>query len=356
MPSPDKKYILQRQLQRPFSYLVTAFGFPSTISITDLKGQLVKTLANLPSTEGTPSGYDNTQNQPRAFDWKDDEAATITWAMPLDSGLIRKPMEFHDAVFALAAPFTGAPKELFKTQLRYAGTTWGNASIALVQEMSRSKQLGRTSRYNSQTNSLEKLFERNQTDAYNNPGTPVTIKNAFGRDVVLTMDNGSKLLMNNVVGSSPKGDLPFLAKFDLNTKQNEIIWRCAEGSFEYITDVVDASKLKLISRRETQKEVPNYFIKDLVLRSADRQITSFINPYPQLEGVVKQKISYKRADGVDLTGDLYLPKGYQKEKDGRLPVLMWAYPREFNSAADAAQVRGSQARFTIIPGPLLFFM
>ena len=42
-----------------------------------------------------------------------------------------------------------------------------------------------------------------------------------------------------------------------------------------------------------------------------------------MNGVTKQKITYKRADGVDLTGDLYLPKGYNKEKDGPLPLLIW---------------------------------
>ena len=346
--SPDKKYLLQRTIKKPFSYLVTAFGFPATVAITDLKGNVVKLLADLPSTEGTPSGNDNTQNVSRAFDWRDDEAATITWATPLDSGLIKNKVEFHDAVYALQAPFTGAAKELFKTQMRYNGTSWGNSSIALVQEISRAKQLGRVSRYNSSTNSLEKLFERNQTDAYNNPGSPVTAKNEFGRQVIVTTNNGTKLLMNNVTGSSPKGDLPFLAKFDLTTKQNEIIWRSQEGSYEYITDVLDANKLVLISRKESQKEVPNFYLKNLMLRIADKQLTSFKNPYPALEGVTKQKISYKRADGVDLTGDLYLPKGYNKEKDGLLPVLMWAYPREFNSAADAAQVRGSQSRFTTI--------
>jgi dipeptidyl aminopeptidase/acylaminoacyl peptidase len=328
--------------------LVTAQGFPSTLSISDLKGTTVKVLAELPSSEGTPSGYDNTQNVPRAFDWRDDEAATITWAMPLDSGLIKNKVEYHDAVYALSAPFTGTAKELFKTKFRYAGTSWGDATLALVQENSRTRQMRRVSRFNSSTNSLELLFERNQTDAYNDPGTPVTTKNAFGRQVIQTIENGKKLLMNNTTGSSAKGDLPYLAKFDLSSKQNEIIWRCAEGSYEFVAEVLDANKLVLITRKEAQKEVPNYYLKNLMLRIADQPLTSFSNPYPQLDGVTKQKISYKRADGVDLTGDLYLPKGYNKEKDGLLPVLMWAYPREFNSAADAAQVRGSQSKFTTI--------
>lgn len=346
--SPDKKYMMVRTIRKPFSYLVTANGFPSTISITDLTGKVVKVLAELPSTEGTPSGYDNTQNVPRGFDWRDDEAATITWAMPLDSGLIKKNVEYHDAVYALSAPFTGEAKELFKTKMRYAGTTWGDAALALVTEISRTKQMNRVSRYNTTTGSLELLYERNQTDAYNNPGTAVLTKNKFGRPAIQTTDNGSKILMNNPVGSSPDGDLPFLAKFDLASKKNEIIWRCRQGVFESVEEVIDANKLVLLTRRESQKEVPNYYIKNLVLRMADRAITQFANPYPQLEGVTKEKIKYKRADGVDLTGDLYLPKGYNKDKDGPLPTLIWAYPREFNSAADAAQVRGSKDRFTAL--------
>jgi dipeptidyl aminopeptidase/acylaminoacyl peptidase len=211
-------------------------------------------------------------------------------------------------------------------------------------------------RYNTTTQKLEKLYERNTSDAYSDPGNPVTTKNKFGREVILTTDNGTKLLMNNTTGSSPKGDLPFLARFDIASGKSEILWRCSEGYFEYVVDVIDPDKLVLVTRCESQKDVPNYYVKNLVLRIADRPVTTFTNPYPQLVGVSKEKIHYKRADGVDLTGDLYLPKGYNKDKDGPLPVLIWAYPREFNSASDAAQVRGSQDKFTIISGgsPVFF--
>lgn len=346
--SPDKKYLLEKTINKPFSYLVTSRGFPSTVKVTDLSGKTVKVLAELPSTEGTPSGYDNTQNVTRDYDWRDDEAATLTWVKPLDSGLIKNKVQFHDAVFALSAPFNGSAKELFKTETRYRGTVWGNTTLALVYEGLRSKQTSKVSRYNPSTGNVETLYAVNQTDAYNNPGTPVTTKNNFGRSVVQTVDNGTKLLMNNTVGSSPKGDLPFLAKFDLDTKKNDVIWRSAEGTFEYVADVIDANKLVLLTRRESQKDVPNYFIKNLKLRIADRAVTQFSNPYPSLEGIIKEKISYKRSDGVDLTGNLYLPKGYDKAKDGPLPTLIWAYPREFNSATDAAQIRGSKDRFTMI--------
>ncbi len=346
--SPDKKYLLVRQLQKPFSYSVPAGGFPTLVTIRDLNGKIVKELANLPSAETAPSGNDNVQNVPRGFDWRDDMAATVYWASPLDSGLIKNKMDYHDAVYALNAPFTGEAQLLFKTKLRYRSVNWGNAQLALINEGLTGKQTTTMSRWNPTTGDIEKLQERNTTDAYTSMGFPVGENNAWGRDVLKTIDNGSKLLFNNTTGSSPKGDLPFLASFDLNTKKSEILWRSNENYFEYVVKVLDADRLTLITRKESEKEVPNFWLKDLKARIADRMLTKFDNPYPQMEGVSKEKIKYKRADGVDLTGDLYLPKGYDKNRDGKLPVFIWAYPAEYNSAADAAQVRGSEHRFTMI--------
>ena len=345
--SPDKKYFLTRTINKPFSYLVTVYGFATTVNVTDLNGKMVKTIADLASAETTPSGYDNVQNVARAFDWKDDEAATIIYALPLDSGIMKKNVPFHDVVMALAAPFTGSPKELFKTTTRYSRTVWGNEHIALVTEMLRSKQQYKVSRYDASINTLTTLYQGNMTDAYTNPGSPVTTKNKYNRDVIAMTNNGQAILMNNITGASPKGDLPYLASFDLTTKANTILWRCTEDNFEMVMDVLDINNLKVITRRETEKEVPNYYIRSIKDNSKNA-ITNFTNPYVSMEGVTKEKIKYKRKDGVDLTGDLYLPKGYDKVKDGPLPTLIWAYPREFTNAADASQIRGNQHKFTLL--------
>ena len=47
-------------------------------------------------------------------------------------------------------------------------------------------------------------------------------------------------------------------------------------------------------------------------------------------------LRYKRDDGLDLTATLYLPPGYKKEEDGRLPCIVSAYPREFKSKVGRA--------------------
>ena len=347
-PSPDKKFLLVRTALHPFSYLVPAFRFPAAIGILNIVTGETKHLIDLPSGELQPRGFDNTQNAPRDYAWRNDLPATLTWCAPLDSGFMRKKQEYHDAVYELPAPFSAEPKELFRTKLRYAGTIWGNDSTALVTERLRGKQTEHLLRYNPATGAVTILIERNTTDAYSDPGDPVLTRNKFDEPVLTTTDKGAKVLLNNPAGSSPKGDLPFLSKFDLTEKHNDIIWRCPEGSFEFIAEVIDADKGIVISRRESQKDIPNYYWKTLDKPGADKPLTAFKNPYPQLDGITREKVSYKRADGVDLTGDLYLPKGFTPGRDKPIPVIIWAYPREFNSASDAAQVRGSQNHFTTI--------
>jgi dipeptidyl aminopeptidase/acylaminoacyl peptidase len=348
-PSPDKKYLLLRTVHKPFSYLVTAEGFNAAVSIIGVTGKPVKTIAELPSTEASPRGFDNVQDVPRDYSWRNDQPATLIWCMPLDSGKIRKKQEYHDAVYALREPFTDEPATLFQTRQRFQRIVWGNDSTAVVFTGLRGRQIEQMLRYNPGTGDISLLVEHNSTDAYNDPGMPVLTRNKYGQPVLQTAAGGTKLLLDNPTGSSPQGDLPFLAEFDLASHRNEIVWRCQPGHYEYISEVFDADKLVVLSRRESHTDVPNYYLKHLgASGESDRPVTAFANPYPQLDGVTRQKIGYKRADGVDLTGDLYLPRGYDPKKDGPLPVVIWAYPREFNSASDAAQVRGSKDRFPLI--------
>ncbi len=316
----------------------------------DRKGIHVKEMGAIPSAETAPSGNDNVQPVARGHEWRDDQPATLVWCEPLDSGLIKKQVEYHDAVYALSAPFNGEKTLLFKTKMRYNNTVWGNEGLALVYEGLRSRQQSGLNRFNPITGDLERLFTRNSTDAYSNPGNPVTKPNQWGQSTLWAIDNGNKVLFNNTTGSSPKGDLPFLISLDVHSKKVDTLWKCSEGVYETVQKVIDAENKVFVTQRESEKDVPNYFLKDVGRRIADRPMTNFQDPYPAMEGVSKEKIKYKRADGIDMTGELYLPKNYNKEKDGKLPVFIWAYPAEYNSAADAAQIRGSEHRFTYLSG------
>ena len=199
--------------------------------------------------------------------------------------------------------------------------------------------------FNPATGKVDSLFERSSNDAYGDIGTPMTRKNEFGEQTLIVL-NGKELLLRGQ-GASPQGDMPFVQTFDLTTGKKKMLWRSLPPYYETVVDVIDPKDGIFLTSREAQTETPNYYIRNLKKKTAT-PITSFTNPYAQLEGIKKEKISYQRADGINLTGNLYLPKGYDPKRDGPLPVIIWAYPIEYKSAADAAQVRGSQHTFTRI--------
>ena len=352
-PSPDKKYFLAERIDKPFSYLVPAGGFNSSMLITDNNGKILKLLLKLPSSELAPTGFDNVLDAPRQISWLDNEPATLSWIEPLDSGLIKTNVAFHDAAYLLPAPFTANPKQIARTAMRIYSLQDVTNELYLVTEGSQKMHKRRLSKLNPATGVLETLFERSTDDAYGDPGSPITSKNNYGRNVPKLV-NGVEFLMRGA-GSSPEGDMPFLNTFNINTKETKTLWRSKAPYYENVTDVVDFNNLTIITNRQSQTEQPNYFIT-VVKNNSSKAITNFPDPQPGLRGISKEKITYKRQDGVDLAADLYLPKDYNAKKDGPLPVIMWAYPREFKSAADAAQMRGSKYTFTRVGyGSMIFW-
>lgn len=342
--SPDKSSILLTTINKPFSYLVGANGFPHSVSVINNNGELIKKLATNPSSEGQPIGFDDASTFARNYGWRDDEPATLTYVQALDNGLGKKKADYRDALYAINLKGDGQPKELFKTKRRFGGVIWGNAETAIVYERMVADRKLRMNRFNPATGAIDSLFERSSNDAYSDIGSPMTQRNAYNQQTLILL-NGKELLLRSQ-GSSPEGDMPFVQTFDITNGKKKMLWRSAAPSYETVIDVIDPVSGIFLTSRESQTEAPNYYIRNTKKKIAPIAITDFKNPYPQLEGVAKQKISYKRADGITLTGDLYVPKGYDAKKDGALPVIMWAYPIEYKSANDAAQVRGSKYTFT----------
>lgn len=345
--SPDKSLLLTATVHRPYSYQVPIYNFPQKFEVMDLQGNSVYTLADNP-TINIPMGYDTSSPYPRQFGWRSDKPATIYWVEAQDQGDPKQhPAEFMDIVYQLSHPFSGEKQVVAKTEKRFRSILWHDDAFALLTDMSRKTRKNRT--FTIKPGSTEApllVFNISTDDNYNNPGSPLTVKNAFGKQIVYT-DKGHNELLMLAQGASPKGDMPYLSRYNLKTQKSSELWRCEDGYYETILKVTSPEKLQLITSRQSVTEPANLLTRDLKKRKS-AQITHFANPYPAMANVSKQKIKYKRADGLDLTATVYLPAGYDKAKEGPLPVLMWAYPREYKSKAEAAQVRGSQYMFTNI--------
>jgi dipeptidyl aminopeptidase/acylaminoacyl peptidase len=162
--------------------------------------------------------------------------------------------------------------------------------------------------------------------------------------VLTTADDGHTLFLTGQ-GASPEGNRPFLRTLDLQTGETTELFRSEAPYYESPVDLLDVEEKTLLTSRESATDVPNYFVRDLDAGTVTA-ITNFPHPYPELVDIQKEFITYHRADGVQMTATLYLPAGYDAQRDGALPGLVWAYPREFKSADAASQVSDSPYRFT----------
>ncbi|MEP6703262.1 MAG: prolyl oligopeptidase family serine peptidase, partial [Acidobacteriota bacterium] len=357
--SPDGKYILASRIERPFSYLFPYSRFPKKVEIWDSNGKLAHTVANIPLQDAVP--IQGVQVGPRSYAWIPTEPATLMWAEALDDGDPRKKITPRDKLMTLAAPFSGSPGELAKIQQRYQGRLFGEKDGLLwFFDYNRDTQHRRIFMTDYRNPSNVKLVsDLNVNDRYNDIGTPITKLLPNGKSVM--RQNGDGIFLSGV-GSSPEGDRPFFRRMNLQTLKTDDIFRSRGQDYEAFLGMIDDGGTNFLTRKESVSEPPNIYSRqacpqgviDCVSR-LPQKLTDFADPTPQLRGIKKQLVKYKRADGVDLSFTLYTPPGYKPGT--RLPTVVWAYPLEFNDASTAGQVSGSTNRFTQIQSiSHLFFL
>lgn len=355
-PSPDGRFLLITRKLPPFSYVLPAGSFPEVIEVWDLSGQVVATVAQHPLQDQVP--IEGVIRGPRNVSWVPTAPSTLSWVEALDDGDPKKKVPHRDRVLSLAITGSGKaePKELLKTQHRFAGMTWAGAGgHVLVRDFDRDSRKGRLFLYSAEDWSAAPtlLFERSMQDRYGDPGSPMMRPQLNGTSV--PWQDGDWIYLSGP-GASPQGDRPFVDRFHLKTKEKQRVFHSVAEGYQSPVALLDAQAQRLLVRAESPSSPPNYFIWNRSQTPATmRALTQFADPTPQLRQIKKQLVRYQRADGVGLSFTLYLPPGYQEGT--RLPAVVWAYPREFNDPANAGQVIGSTQRFTTLGGSShLFFL
>jgi dipeptidyl aminopeptidase/acylaminoacyl peptidase len=349
-PSPDGRYLLVDTLHRPFSYQVPMSRFPRRTEVWDRAGKLVKLIDDAPLREHLPSARDATTPGIRGISWRSDAPATLQLVEALDEGDPRKTVAKRDRISLWAAPFTAERLTFFETELRFAGVTWAFPELALVHEHSERTAKTRTWLVNpaDRTAAPRLLWDRNSEDRYSHPGSLVYTEHPTEyRQWPLRSSDGRWVYLQGA-GAAPAGGRPFLDRLDLATLKTERLWQSAPPHYENLLEVLDSEAARIVFTRESPTERPNLFLRALGGAGPQppaTQLTDLPDPAPWFAKVKGEQIRYKRADGTQLSATLYLPPDYDKTRDGPLPFVFWAYPREFLTSEGANQISGSPLEF-----------
>ncbi len=356
--SPDSEHLLVHRLRRPFSFRVPYQYFARTVEVWSGTGELEHVVADLPVSDevprqGVPTG-------PRLVSWEERAPASLVWTEALDGGDPVTPAEHRDRVMRLAAPFGGDPEPAFDVKNRCLG--WldlNEPHRLLLTEHARDRRWLTT--WISDLAEPERnrvLFDYSMDDAYDDPGTPLQAVNPDGSRAVL-QDGTMIYLVGD--GATPEGDRPFLDRLDLETGEKTRLYHSPPDGLDRVLGFANArpaagppaagrdapasGRSEIVLWHESHTEPPNLY-RAALDGSHATALSRWPDPHPQLTRMEKRLIVHDRGDGVQLSGMLYLPPGYDPATDGRLPLLIWAYPLDYGDASTAGQVRGSSKRFT----------
>ena len=344
--SPDGNYLMLTTIQKPYSYIVPLSRFPQKTIVYDLKGNEIKQVNDVPLTEIMPKGFSSVRKGKRSMNWRSDLPATLSYVVALDEGDQAKKVDFRDEVFLWNAPFTSEPTSLLKTQQRFGGILWGNDKIAIAYDSWYDTRNTKTYLFNpSNPNQAPKVIsDRNSQDIYSDPGNFETKKNQYDR-YVIAIENNSAYLIGD--GHTKEGQFPFIDELNFETLKTKRLYTSTfKDKKEDLLSVEDFKKGDVLVMIQSKNEYPNYYLRNIKSKNKLTQITDFKNPFESIKNVYKEVIKYKRKDGVELSGTLYLPAGYDRTKKEKLPLLIWAYPAEYKDKNSAGQSDKNPNEFT----------
>ncbi|MDO5510177.1 MAG: prolyl oligopeptidase family serine peptidase [Weeksellaceae bacterium] len=342
--SPDGKYWMITALKKPFSYVVPYQRFPQTTTVYNTQAKQVAVIADIPLDEIRPKGFSSTREGKRSIKWRPDQAAEIFYVEALDGGDASREVEYRDEIYTWKAPFDAPAKAFAKTANRYGGAQWINENYAIVYDSWYDTRQRRAFLVNPATReTLRTLEDRNYQDVYSDPGSFYTTKNQYNQNVVF-LDNDVAYRIGD--GYTKDGQFPFVDSYNFkNDKTTRLYTSKTAGKKEEISTFLNPAKGDLLVRIESPTDFPNYYIRNLKNKRL-QAVTQFENPFASLAGVHKEVITYNREDGVELSGTLYLPAGYDMKNKPKLPLLVWAYPREYKDKNTAGQITSNPNDFT----------
>ena len=343
--SPDGNYVMLTTIQKPYSYIVPMSRFPQKSIVYDVSGKEIKVVNEVPLTEIMPKGFSSVRKGKRSMNWRADKPASLVYVEALDEGDQAKKVDYRDEIFQWNAPFNSEAIAMMKTQQRFEGIMWGNDTFAIAYDSWYDTRNTKTYLVNpSSPNDAPKIIsDRNSQDIYSDPGNFETKKNEFGRYVIAT-ENGNAYLIGD--GNTKDGQFPFIDEFNLKTLKTKRLYTSNfKDKKEDLLSIEDYKKGTVLVMIQSKNDYPNYYFRNIKSGKLS-PITSFKNPFESIKNVYKEVIKYKRKDGVDLSGTLYLPAGYDRTKKEKLPLLIWAYPAEFKDKNSAGQSDKNPNEFT----------
>jgi dipeptidyl aminopeptidase/acylaminoacyl peptidase len=386
--SPDGQYFRVTTMQKPFSYIVQYTAFGANEELWDANGKVIasinkRALREAPDTgDGDNAGFGRAggEGPRRGLSWmpngpgmyyiasdapaRGDSANAAAPAAPAagrggagrggagggnrPDRVIRWSVPFGPndttTIYRHSGPLAGVAFTDDGKLLFGAATSAGQGEIFAVRVDDTSKRYN-IIRQRGYTPSLGAAGGRgggggrggaagdDSLSFYNNPGALVLRRGTVGGQVVMLGSDSAVYLrgtqyFRDFLQNAPR---EFVDRVDIRNGTKTRIFEGSKDAFESIGAALDDDFTRAIVTKESTKEVPNSFLRDMKTGTMTK-LTNNTDPSPEHTRAIRKRVMVTRPDGISFVVKVTLPADYREGT--RLPTMFWLYPYEYTTQAE----------------------
>lgn len=338
--SPNGDYLLTIQLDENINSTVKLSRLARRYQVIALKtGKVVATPTNLRAATNVAKVKDAAAKGARSLQWMPNKPATLTWAEALSQSGIDDSNLDVDSIKQWSAPFIQEPQIITKTNWRIFDAFWTKKGrLVFIDWKYSTKEI----RVWSQTEQGEKqlLEQYNYKNKYLDPGDIDTETTPLG--IRLATSNQANDVYFFGRGQTRENQRPFISKYSTNGEKTTVFQSSKNQLTQplYVLNEAEKKGLIVISESNSKPKMLNFL-------DQQQNVTTLFDWETLSLSYVKStpiNLKFEREDGLQISGDLYLPDSFNKEK---VPVVVWIYPRE-TTYEKGQQRTAAQQKYTAI--------
>ncbi|ATG79122.1 S9 family peptidase [Pseudoalteromonas sp. 1_2015MBL_MicDiv] len=320
--SPDGNYLLYSMLPNKLSSYLPYKKWGRSYNVINIESPTaIYNLPNLNDKINLPKSKDSVPIGARLVKWLPSHGSTISWVEASDKGDMSLPQIYHDHIYKLESPFSGNKKLIHQVTWRVHDVLWGLSGTGILQDWRYDSKQARTTLINAQTPTSTLIHQRDYRDKYNDFGDPQTLRTPAGYEVLVEQNNNLFFFSS---GQSKKGIRPIAKHYNTLSNLNKTIFL---SNAEHIEMPLWVANNTLIIQKQNNSSAPQYYA--LTNKSFKKKVLLYSSENKNKLTNQPVNISYKRNDGLDLTGTLHLPNSYNISD--KIPAILWIYPDEFKN-------------------------
>lgn len=334
--SPDSDFIYTSRISRPYPRQLPVSRFPQSLSIhSTASGEKIFEQAKASRDQVNVSLAPG----PRMPSWDPTRPASLLF--------VERQLEANDSatdsLLEISAPFGGPAQNLAPGLRRVSAFAWSNKGNLFLTDS------GSGSRTWVSYQLRDKLIELARGGESDVVGDPMQALRVNGESGAILETSG--ILHFKDETSLDTGAHPTLVAWTYATGKSDELWRSKDTEHAEVLAVLKHKKREYLIATESPS-LPRHLV---ISREGQRHgLTQPAPPHPELFGMERRMMRYKRADGLPLSGMLSLPAGAQEGIT--TPLVLWIYPRDFADSDQASKSKEYPQRYIDPKGASRFLL